>query len=301
MSNTTDARCSCASDASECDRGDTVRQMQRNLVALLAALAVLEAAVVSAQVHARVMHPPTGGPALAKSVSTNAADPAPLDTAFTSNLIRWDLVKGLPFAATGRIVLDQSPADSTTTNNSYDVSCWRDSKGRRRAEYAIKSPNSNRTRRMVTVWDPVNRTILNWTGGDQTDYVVLLNHVSPTVKLQNAIGDPPHNHLPKANYKNVHREKLPAKMIGRLHVVGARTTWTIPAGATGNDHDITVTSETWISLELKIIVRQITNDPRYGKVITELTNIDRSDPDSALFQPPHGYAIEDLTLQHLTF
>jgi hypothetical protein len=275
--------------------------MRGNVVALLAAFAFLEAADVSARVQVRAIHLPTGGPAVAKSVSAKATDLARLDAAFTSNLIRWDLVKGLPFAATGRIVLDQSLADGTTTNNSYDVSCWRDSKGRRRAEYAIKSPNSNRTRRMVTVWDPVNRTVLNWTGGDQTNYVVLLNHVSPTVKLQNAIGDPPHNHLPKANYKNVHTEKLPANMIGRLHVVGARTTWTIPAGATGNDHDITVTSETWISPELKIIVRQITNDPRYGKVITELTNIDRSDPDSALFQPPHGYAIEDLAQQHLTF
>jgi hypothetical protein len=62
-----------------------------------------------------------------------------------------------------------------------------------------------------------------------------------------------------------------------------------------------VTSETWISPELKIIVRQITNDPRSGKVLTELTNIDRSDPDPALLQPPEGYIIKDLSLQHVTF
>jgi hypothetical protein len=187
-------------------------------------------------------------------------------------------------------------ADGTTVSNAYEVSCWRDSKGRRRAEYVIKSPNTNRTRRMVTVWDPVNRTILNWTGGDQTDYVVMFDHAPPTAKLQDAIGDPPHNHQPKANDENVHRENLPSDMIAGLHVEGVRTTWTIP-----DDHDITVTSETWISPKLKIIVRQITNDPRSGKVITDLTNVDRSDPDPALFQPPQDYTIKDLTQQHLTF
>lgn len=282
-------------------RVDTVRQLWSNLVALLAAFAALDAVVVSAQAQARVVHLPTGGADVAKSVSTDATDRARLEAAFTSNLIRWDLVKGLPFAATGRIVLEQSLTESSTISNSYDVSCWRDFKGRRRAEYSIESPNSNRTQRMVTVWDPVNRTILNWTDGDHTDYVVVLNRVPPTIKFQDAIGETPHNQPPKGDYKNVHREKLPASIIGRLHVVGVRKTWIIPDVDTVNDHEITLTSETWISPELKIIVRQVTNDPRFGKVITELTNVDRSNPDPALFHPPEGFTVEDLTSQHLTF
>ena len=92
------------------------------------------------------------------------------------------------------------------------------------------------------------------------------------------------------------RTTVANRRVRRLHVEGVRTTWTIP-----DDHDITVTSETWISPELKIIVRQITNDPRSGKVITELTDVDRSDPDPALFQPPQGSTIKDLTLQNVTF
>ena len=114
---------------------------------------------------------------------TNASNLNQLVTAFSANLIRWDLVKGLPFAATGRIVLDRTLPDGTTVSNSYEVSCRRDSKGRRRAEYAIQAPNSNSTRRMVKVWDPVNRTILNWTGGDQTITLSYRRRVIPSRTL----------------------------------------------------------------------------------------------------------------------
>jgi hypothetical protein len=274
-----------------------VRKKRGNLIVLLTAYAVLaEAEIMFAQVQLRVTHLSAVGLTVAESSPTNASDLNRLLSAFTSNLIRWDRVKDLPFTATGRIVLERSLPDGTTVSNSYQVSCWRDSSGRRRSEYVIKSPHSNRKRRMVTVWDPVNRNILNWTSGNQTDYVVSLSHVSPTARLQNSIGDPPDNHMPKANYENIHTENLPSNMIAGLHVEGVRTTWTIP-----NDHDITVTAETWISHELKIIVRQIMDDPRSGKVITELTKVDRSNPAPALFHPPQGYTIEDFPPKHLNF
>jgi len=54
-----------------------------------------------------------------------------------------------------------------------------------------------------------------------------------------------------------------------------------------------VTSETWTSPELRITVRLVKDDPRTGKVTTELTNIDRSDPAPSLFKPPVGYAVVD--------
>jgi hypothetical protein len=68
----------------------------------------------------------------------------------------------------------------------------------------------------------------------------------------------------------------------------------VPAGSIDNDRDFTVTSETWVSPELKMTVRQLTSDPRTGTVTTELSNIDRSEPDPALFKPPAGYKMMDL-------
>jgi hypothetical protein len=82
---------------------------------------------------------------------------------------------------------------------------------------------------------------------------------------------------------------LPPDNIAGLDAEGTRTTQVIPAGNEGNDRDITVISETWTSPELKIAVRQMTNDPRTGTVTIEITSIDRSEPDPGLFKPPEGY------------
>jgi hypothetical protein len=68
----------------------------------------------------------------------------------------------------------------------------------------------------------------------------------------------------------------------------------VAAGSIDNDRDFTVISEAWISPELKTTVRQMTSDPRTGTVTTELSNIDRSEPDPVLFNPPAGYKLMNL-------
>jgi hypothetical protein len=67
---------------------------------------------------------------------------------------------------------------------------------------------------------------------------------------------------------------------------------TIPAGAIGNDRDIVVTRETWFSPELKLVIQGTQNDPRFGATTHSLTNIQRSEPDEALFQIPADYKVE---------
>jgi hypothetical protein len=86
---------------------------------------------------------------------------------------------------------------------------------------------------------------------------------------------------------------LPPGNIAGLHALGTRTTRVTPAGAEGNDHEITVISETWASPNLKITVSHMTSGPQ-GKVTTELTNIDRSKPDPALFKAPEGYDVMEM-------
>jgi len=103
-------------------------------------------------------------------------------------------------------------------------------------------------------------------------------------------------YLAETASRKTRSEELPAGNIAGLNVTGVRTTTIISAGTAGNDHDITVTSETWTSPDLKITVRQATDDPRSGKVTTELTNIARTDPDPALFQAPEGYTVRDVSL-----
>ncbi len=89
------------------------------------------------------------------------------------------------------------------------------------------------------------------------------------------------------------REDLGSKTINGLEAKGTRMTTTYPVGRVGNDQPFTVTHETWMSTDLMIPVLQIDNDPRTGVRTMELTNIERGEPDSSLFQPPEGYTIKD--------
>jgi hypothetical protein len=56
---------------------------------------------------------------------------------------------------------------------------------------------------------------------------------------------------------------------------------------------IVQTNETWRSGELKETVLSRNVDPRNGESVTKLININRAEPDPALFQPPAGYTIVD--------
>jgi hypothetical protein len=110
-------------------------------------------------------------------------------------------------------------------------------------------------------------------------------------------GIPHHVTLPTAPHNkttNVRTETLPTDTIAGVYVEGTRTTEVVPAGAQGNDREITIVAETWTSPDLKITVRQMTDDPRTGKMTVELASIDRSDPDPALFKVPEGYTVMDM-------
>jgi hypothetical protein len=88
-------------------------------------------------------------------------------------------------------------------------------------------------------------------------------------------------------------EKLANQTIEGVLVEGTRHTITWPVGAQGNDRPITRTDETWMSPELKVAILSQTNDPRSGEHTQKLININRSEPDPGLFQPPPDYTIVD--------
>jgi hypothetical protein len=90
-----------------------------------------------------------------------------------------------------------------------------------------------------------------------------------------------------------HTEKLGGKTIAGVYAEGTRTTVTYPVGYFGNDRLIVTTHETWTSPDLKLLVLSVDDDPRTGTRTTELTNLDRVEPDPALFQVPEGYTIKD--------
>jgi hypothetical protein len=74
---------------------------------------------------------------------------------------------------------------------------------------------------------------------------------------------------------------------------GTRMTHTIPAGEMGNDLPLVITSETWYSPDLKVLVMSKSNDPRMGETTYKLTNLSRGEPDPTLFQIPADYTVKE--------
>jgi hypothetical protein len=90
-----------------------------------------------------------------------------------------------------------------------------------------------------------------------------------------------------------HTDSLGKQTIEGVLAEGSRTTMTIAAGAIGNDQPIDVVSERWYSPELQTVVMTKHSDPRMGETVYRLTNINRSEPSSTLFQVPPDYTLED--------
>ena len=88
-------------------------------------------------------------------------------------------------------------------------------------------------------------------------------------------------------------EKLGGKTIAGVYAEGTRLTVTYPVGFFGNDKPIITYHETWMSSDLKIVLLSVEDDPRTGTRVTEVTNLDRGEPNPALFQVPEGYTIKD--------
>jgi Secretin and TonB N terminus short domain len=104
-------------------------------------------------------------------------------------------------------------------------------------------------------------------------------NVSPSLKASSPESLPPRS------------ESLGRQIIEGVEAEGTRIIQTIAAGAMGNERQIEIIHERWYSRELQMDIMTKWNDPRSGESTQRLTNIIRSEPDAALFQPPPDYAI----------
>jgi hypothetical protein len=200
-----------------------------------------------------------------------------------------------PYSATQKTTMVQTLADGTKITHETTTKIARDSNGRiYRETHALIPANDDGEFATVTVFDPVNRVSITWNTRTKiatvfhipTPEQVRANEpVAPTVQ---ATAQPPVIHDPAPQI-----EKLGTQTINGVVAEGKRMTRVIPAGRQGNDQPITITLETWWSPELKLMIRQIQDDPRSGLHTTELSDIQQGEPDPALFQVPEGYTVKD--------
>ncbi len=89
------------------------------------------------------------------------------------------------------------------------------------------------------------------------------------------------------------RTDLGTQTIEGVVAKGTRITRTIPSGEMGNDLPLVITTETWYSPDLKLLIMSKSSDPRMGETTYKLTNISRAEPDPALFQIPADYTVKE--------
>ncbi len=209
-------------------------------------------------------------------------------------------VTGAPFTATFTTKQTQTLADGNQIQRSTTGTIARDSQGR--------------TRRDVTL-----AGIGPWAASDKpAPHVIVINDVvastqyilNPNTKIAHQVqpprfgrhrggregafehrGPPPDDAEPDdagPRRKDVVTTSLGTQTINGVQAEGTRYTRTIPAGAIGNQNPIVITTEKWYSPDLQIVVLRKHDDPRTGEVITQFTNIQRSEPDASLFAVPVG-------------
>ena len=88
-------------------------------------------------------------------------------------------------------------------------------------------------------------------------------------------------------------ESLGKQMVEGVECEGSRTVTTIPAGTIGNERAIETVFENWFSPELKMMILSKHSDPRFGETTYRVTNINRAEPDSGLFQVPSDYTVKE--------
>jgi hypothetical protein len=217
----------------------------------------------------------------------NEKNPPP-NVRFIAAEIRYGdkLVKGRPFSADIIIEDTRRLFDGSTVTKTRSGAIYRDDEGRTRREQPLEAiagfsvlGNDNKPQKLVFINDFAT----------QTQTFLDVNNKIARVHRLSAV-QPPREPKEQANLKT---ESLGTKTIEGVEAQGTRVTFEIPAGELGNDKPLLVTTETWFSNELQMIVMSRHVDPIAGEHIFKLVNIKRSEPSSGLFAVPAGFRVEN--------
>jgi hypothetical protein len=144
---------------------------------------------------------------------------------------------------------------------------------------------------VVHLYDPQNR-MTEYLYPAQKSYRMTILSRPPATDTAEDFASPAASAAPPSEFTR--KEDLGYKTIAGLQAHGVRVTQTLTAAESGTGQEVTVTNEYWYSDALRLNLTTTHNDPRTGITTMTVTQIDRSDPNPALFQVPADYTMAGL-------
>jgi len=198
-------------------------------------------------------------------------------------------VTGAPYSGVEVRSEQQTLANGNSIQRQESSNVYRDGQGRTRRETTFQTPDGT-TQTHVTIADPVAGKMYDLDVKNKVAYSHPAHFPSTSQSTTaNNRGATPRTRPADPNVKS---EALASKTLNGVFASGTRTTHTIPAGTIGNAQAIETVHETWMSEDLKVPVMTTMTDPRTGSRTMQLTNINRAEPDAALFQIPADYTVK---------
>jgi len=264
----------------------------------LLALAILPSLYSTVRAQDSAPPPPPPGPNVFYRAGRGVPGPGPGDDAVVFLGVEEGIcgrtITGAPFSASFSTETKQVLADGNQILRNSTGTVARDSQGRTRRDMTLPGigllAGSNQAPpHVVMINDPV--------AGSQ--YVLEVDQkVARKMPLRHAgkpgadAGNTPELRGRAVDQSHVTTAALGTQTINGVVAEGTRTTRTIPAGAIGNTNPIVITVERWYSADLQTVVMMKRSDPRMGETTFQLTNIQRQEPESSLFQVPADYTVK---------
>lgn len=196
------------------------------------------------------------------------------------------VITGAPYSALGTSETVSTLPDGNRVVHQSTVRLWRDSDGRTRAEYSLGSvggPTPLELNTRLTVIDDPGQRERYFLQPDGQVVVVPIAPCRPAAEPDLNVGPPRPAGLPLQVSRPV---KLGERRVSGETVTGSRIEATIPAGALGNRQPVRMSAEQWYGRDLQVVVEATYRDPRTGDTTYRLREIQRQEPDAALFRLP---------------
>lgn len=197
-------------------------------------------------------------------------------------------IPNAPFTAVVQVERANVQPDGTTIRMKTFRQIGRDGHGRIYNEMRILvSADTDQTPKIATIrlYDPQTRVSTTLNALDKTFWTMTVNRPPATVPPGPLEATPVGNTLQQNEFAT--KDDLGTKDFGGTVAHGVRAVQKVPIE--GSSATLIVTDEYWYSDDLRMNVLIKHNDPRTGSVTLALENIQRAEPDPAMFEIPQGY------------